>query len=148
MTAVILLVFTSRMSGREPLMSLCPGPFPYISVVYGRKSKAQSGDLPGGREGEREGEPSKTFFLSYYFLFLLCYLSLFLLFLSLSPSLSRTHTQVSRGPLGLELFEYVSVFSPDEPLASPVLAQMKSSGFYRHINLQLHWEEEERVTGK
>lgn len=88
MTAVILLVFTSRMSGREPLMSLCPGPFPYISVVYGRKSKAQSGDLPGGGEGE----PSKTFFLSYYFLFLLCYLSLFLLFLSLSPSLSRTHT--------------------------------------------------------
>lgn len=144
MTAVILLVFTSRMSGREPLMSLCPGPFPYISVVYGRKSKAQSGDLPGGREGERA---IKNIFLELLFP-LSPLLSLAFSSLSFSLSLALAHTQVSRGPLGLELFEYVSVFSPDEPLASPVLAQMKSSGFYRHINLQLHWEEEERVTGK
>lgn len=104
--------------------------------------------LEGERERERErGRAIKNIFLELLFP-LSPLLSLAFSSLSFSLSLALTHTQVSRGPLGLEPFEYVSVFSPDEPLASPVLAQMKSSGFYRHINLQLHWEEEERVTGK
>lgn len=42
-----ILVSTSLMSGRDPLMSLYPGPFPYMRVVKGRKSEPQRGDLPG-----------------------------------------------------------------------------------------------------
>lgn len=42
-----ILVSTSLMSGRDPLLSLYPGPFPYMRVLKGRKSVPQRGDLPG-----------------------------------------------------------------------------------------------------
>lgn len=60
-----LLVSTLRMSGREPLIILYPGPLPYISVVKGRKSVAQSGDLPGTKTRTKD---DITFCFRFFFL--------------------------------------------------------------------------------
>lgn len=114
---------TFRRSGRLPLMILCPGPLPYISVVKGNISVAHSGDFP---------ETCKNNL--WFILFIL---------LSVSHSTHNTYentTTIKTGflyPWGAQevtTLLSISVLTLDEPLAWRVCLLMKSLEFHSHIN--------------